>query len=426
MINETMARAYLAQGRSGRQSDPAGRIRRTAPHGGGRGGRRAFPGPGRARAPAILPALHASRLAGDERRGPHHQRARARSPRRSRKLWRVSCRTGRSPASRPWKRWSTIRRARGAFPMLLLSVFSVLALVLAAVGIVGVVGHSVAQRTHEIGIRMALGAGTMDVLRLMVNGSMAWVLVGLAVGHGRLGRAHAAAHRNAVRRAAARSRGARRSVVAAGRGGAARQLSAGAAGGENRPDRGAALRLIVRKVKHVCLSVRHLSHPNSFTSDAHVTGKAHGVLRFADRDGGFDPKIRAVKSFAKLLTGALLLLPGCYANTVTVYFTNLPATVENGTYNGFSIATVNGIPNQLLICDDYFDTTYMPSSSNMIYYDSMLTGRTLCNTQCSPLRRRRRMCRSTRRLRSWFTSWHSLAHRQRAIRRPTITTRSGT
>jgi len=68
------------------------------------------------------------------------------------------------------------------FPMLLLGVFSVVALVLAAVGIVGVVGHSVAQRTHEIGIRMALGAGTMDVLRLMVNSNMAWVLVGLAVG----------------------------------------------------------------------------------------------------------------------------------------------------------------------------------------------------------------------------------------------------
>ena len=68
------------------------------------------------------------------------------------------------------------------FPMLLLSVFSVLALVLAAVGIVGVVGHSVAQRTHEIGIRMALGAETVDVLRLMVKGSMVWVLVGRAAG----------------------------------------------------------------------------------------------------------------------------------------------------------------------------------------------------------------------------------------------------
>jgi putative ABC transport system permease protein len=68
------------------------------------------------------------------------------------------------------------------FPMILLSVFSMLALVLAAVGIVGVVSHSVVQRTHEIGIRMALGARTMDVLRLIVNGSMLWVLIGLAAG----------------------------------------------------------------------------------------------------------------------------------------------------------------------------------------------------------------------------------------------------
>lgn len=57
-----------------------------------------------------------------------------------------------------------------------------LALVLAAVGIVGVVGHSVAQRTQEIGIRRALGARTVDVLRLMVNSSMGWVMVGLAAG----------------------------------------------------------------------------------------------------------------------------------------------------------------------------------------------------------------------------------------------------
>ncbi len=68
------------------------------------------------------------------------------------------------------------------FPMLLLSAFSILALVLAAVGVVGVVSHSVAQRTHEIGIRMALGAGAVDVLRLMVTGSMRWVIAGLAAG----------------------------------------------------------------------------------------------------------------------------------------------------------------------------------------------------------------------------------------------------
>lgn len=68
------------------------------------------------------------------------------------------------------------------FPMLLLAGFAVLALVLAAVGIVGVVSYSVAQRTHEIGIRMALGARTVDVLRLVVRGSMLWVLVGIAAG----------------------------------------------------------------------------------------------------------------------------------------------------------------------------------------------------------------------------------------------------
>jgi putative ABC transport system permease protein len=68
------------------------------------------------------------------------------------------------------------------FPMLLLSAFALLVLALAAVGILGVVSYSVAQRIPEIGIRMALGARTADVLSLVVKGSMAWVAGGIALG----------------------------------------------------------------------------------------------------------------------------------------------------------------------------------------------------------------------------------------------------
>jgi putative ABC transport system permease protein len=68
------------------------------------------------------------------------------------------------------------------FPMLLLAGFASLALALAAIGIAGVVGYSVAQRTHEIGIRMALGAGRVEVLSLLVGRSMAWATAGVGLG----------------------------------------------------------------------------------------------------------------------------------------------------------------------------------------------------------------------------------------------------
>ena len=66
--------------------------------------------------------------------------------------------------------------------MMLLVAFSVLALALASVGISGVVGFSVAQRTREIGVRMALGARKFDVIRLVLNRSMAAALMGVAAG----------------------------------------------------------------------------------------------------------------------------------------------------------------------------------------------------------------------------------------------------
>ena len=68
------------------------------------------------------------------------------------------------------------------FTRLLLGTFAVLALILAAVGIYGVISYSVSQSTHEIGVRMALGADTGSVLGMVLKDAMRMALMGIAIG----------------------------------------------------------------------------------------------------------------------------------------------------------------------------------------------------------------------------------------------------
>jgi putative ABC transport system permease protein len=72
--------------------------------------------------------------------------------------------------------------AANRFNLFLIGIFAIGALILAGTGIYAVISYSVAQRTHELGIRRALGAQQLDVLKLVVGGSLKIVLLGVALG----------------------------------------------------------------------------------------------------------------------------------------------------------------------------------------------------------------------------------------------------
>jgi predicted permease len=92
--------------------------------------------------------------------------------------------TGGRPVGDAWSLDEMLARSMATqrFNTWLLSIFAVIALLLSSVGVYGVIAYSVAQRTHEIGIRMAVGAGRQEVRNMVLREALAKGLLGIACG----------------------------------------------------------------------------------------------------------------------------------------------------------------------------------------------------------------------------------------------------
>ena len=156
--------------------------------------------------------------------------------------------------------------ARQSFNMLLLTIFGAVALVLAAIGIYGLMAYSVAQRTQEMGIRMALGADRAAIRKLVVWHGMRLALVGCGARH-RCGlRAHAAHRQFPLRRQALGSGGVHHGAARPFCRGAARRVAARRARLQGRPHAGLARGITCRSI--LALFTRHLGNAGTHCASA--------------------------------------------------------------------------------------------------------------------------------------------------------------